>query len=226
MLAPVCAVIPALDEEETIAAVVMDVAPQVHEVVVVDNGSTDRTPAAAAAAGARVVREPRRGYGAACHAGAVAADSDAILLYLDGDGSDDPATLGAVLAPVASGRAQLALGSRLRGRRGPCGLAPHQALANRAAAAMIRARWRVGVTDLGPVRAIRRRDLLALDMRSRTYGWPLEMILKAARARLVIQEVAVAARPRGGGRSKVSGSLSAAARTAVRFGEAFLRYGL
>jgi len=127
---------------------------------------------------------------------------------------------------VTCGRAQLALGSRLRGRRGRCGLAPHQAVANRAAAAVIRARWRVGVTDLGPVRAIRRRDLLALDMRSRTYGWPLEMILKAARARLAIEEVAVAARPRHGGRSKVSGSLQASARTAVRFGEAFLRYGL
>jgi len=148
-----------------------------------------------------------------------------MLLFLDGDGSDDPAALGDVLAPVARGRAQLALGSRLRGRRGPCGLAPHQAAANRAAAAVIRARWRVEVTDLGPVRAIRRDQLLALDMRSRTYGWPLEMILKAARARLAIVEVAVAARPRGGGRSKVSGSLPAAARTAIRFGEAFLRYG-
>jgi glycosyltransferase involved in cell wall biosynthesis len=226
MSRPVCAVIPALDEEATIATVVADVAAQVDEVIVVDNGSTDRTAAVAGAAGARVVREPRRGYGAACHAGALAADPAAILLYLDGDGSDDPAVLGHVLAPVASGRARLALGSRLRGRRGACGLAPHQAAANRAAAAVIRARWRVGVTDLGPVRAISRRDLLWLDMRSRTYGWPLEMILKAARARLPIEEVAVAARPRSGGRSKVSGSLTASARTAVRFGEAFLRYGL
>ena len=226
MRAPVCAVIPALDEEATISTVVVDAARHVDEIIVVDNGSTDGTAAAAIAAGARVVRETRRGYGAACHAGAVAADHGAILLYLDGDGSDDPAALGTVLAPVTCGRAQLALGSRLRGRRGRCGLAPHQAVANRAAAAVIRARWRVGVTDLGPVRAIRRRDLLALDMRSRTYGWPLEMILKAARARLAIEEVAVAARPRDGGRSKVSGSLPASARTAVRFGEAFLRYGL
>ena len=226
MRAPVCAVIPALDEEATISTVVVDTARHVDEIIVVDNGSTDGTAAAAIAAGARVVRETRRGYGAACHAGAVAADHGAILLYLDGDGSDDPAALGTVLAPVTCGRAQLALGSRLRGRRGRCGLAPHQAVANRAAAAVIRARWRVGVTDLGPVRAIRRRDLLALDMRSRTYGWPLEMILKAARARLAIEEVAVAARPRHGGRSKVSGSLPASARTAVRFGEAFLRYGL
>jgi len=226
MRAPVCAVIPALDEEATISTVVVDTARHVDEIIVVDNGSTDGTAAAAIAAGARVVRETRRGYGAACHAGAVAADHGAILLYLDGDGSDDPAALGTVLAPVTCGRAQLALGSRLRGRRGRCGLAPHQAVANRAAAAVIRARWRVGVTDLGPVRAIRRRDLLALDMRSRTYGWPLEMILKAARARLAIEEVAVAARPRDGGRSKVSGSLPASARTAVRFGEAFLRYGL
>ena len=201
MPVPVCAVIPALDEEATISTVVADVAAQVDEVIVVDNGSTDHTAAVAVTAGARVVREARRGYGAACHFGAIAADPDAILLFLDGDGSDDPAALGTVLAPVACGRAQLSLGSRLRGRRG-------------------------AVTDLGPVRAISRRDLLALDMRSRTYGWPLEMILKAARARLAIEEVAVATRPRAGGRSKVSGSLPASVRTAARFGEAFLRYGL
>jgi len=226
MPVPVCAVIPALDEEATISTVVADVAAQVDEVIVVDNGSTDHTAAVAVTAGARLVREAQRGYGAACHSGAIAADPDAILLFLDGDGSDDPAALGTVLAPVACGRAQLSLGSRLRGRRGPCGLARHQALANRAAAAVIRARWRVAVTDLGPVRAISRRDLLALDMRSPTYGWPLEMILKAARARLAIEEVAVATRPRAGGRSKVSGSLPASVRTAARFGEAFLRYGL
>src|SRR5436309_1643602 len=108
---PVCAVIPALDEEATISAVVADVAAQVDEVIVVDNGSTDRTAAVAVAAGGRVVREARRGYGAACHTGAIAADPKAILLYLDGDGSDDPAAVGDVLAPVACGRAQLALGS-------------------------------------------------------------------------------------------------------------------
>jgi glycosyltransferase involved in cell wall biosynthesis len=223
---PVCAVIPALDEEAAIATVVADVAPGVDEVIVVDNGSTDRTAAVALAAGARVVREPRRGYGAACLTGALAAHAEALLLYLDGDGSDDPAALGDVLAPVACGRARLALGSRLRGRRGSCGLAPHQALANRAAAAAIRARWRVDLTDLGPIRAISRRDLLALDIRSCTYGWPVEMVLKAARAGFAIEEVAVAARPRRAGRSKVSGSLPASARAAARFGEAFLRYGL
>jgi glycosyltransferase involved in cell wall biosynthesis len=226
MPAPVCAVIPALDEEATIAGVVADVAAVTDEIIVVDNGSTDLTSAVASAAGARVVLESRRGYGAACHAGALAADPGAILLFLDGDGSDDPAALATVLAPVVYGRAHLALGSRLRDRRGPGGLAPHQAAANRFAAALIRARWRVGVTDLGPLRAIRRRDLLALDIRSRTYGWPLEMLLKAARARLVIEEVAVGCRPRRGGRSKVSGSLPASARTALRFAEVFVRYGV
>ncbi len=223
---PVVAVIPALDEEATIGAVVAGATAACDEVVVVDNASADATAGRAAAAGARVVRELRRGYGAACLTGALAADPAAVLLFLDGDGSDDPRRLTAVTEPVAGGRADLVLGSRTLGRRQPGSVLGHQMAANRALAALIRAAWGARVTDLGPLRAIARRDLLELRMRSRTYGWPLEMVVKAARAGLRVAEVPVDARPRGGGESKVSGTLGGTVRTAARFAEVLVRDGL
>jgi glycosyltransferase involved in cell wall biosynthesis len=223
---PVVAVVPALDEAATIAGVVAGAAEACDEVVVVDNGSTDDTAARAEGAGARVVREPRRGYGAACLAGALAADPAAVLIFLDGDGSDDPGALPAVSAPVVAGRADLVLGSRALGRREPGAVLGHQMAANRAMARLVRFVWGARVTDLGPLRAIARRDLLALGMRSRTYGWPLEMVVKAARAGLRVTEVPVDARPRGGGASKVSGTLSGTVRTAARFAEVLVRDGL
>jgi glycosyltransferase involved in cell wall biosynthesis len=223
---PIVAVIPALDEEATIGAVVAGAAAACDEVVVVDNASADATAARADAAGARVVREPRRGYGAACLTGALAADPAAVLLFLDGDGSDDPGALAAVTRPVVAGEADLVLGSRTLGRREPGSVRGHQMAANRAMAALVRSAWGAPVTDLGPLRAISRADLLALGMRSGTYGWPLEMVVKAARARLRVAEVPVDARPRGGGASKVSGTLSGTVRTAARFAEVLLRDGL
>ena len=223
---PVVAVVPALDEEATIAAVVDGAAAVADEVVVVDNASRDATGARAAGAGARVVRESRRGYGAACLTGALAADPGAVLLFLDGDGSDDPRALAAVSAPVRTGAADLVLGSRTLGRREPGSVLGHQMAANRALAALLRRAWGAPVTDLGPLRSISRRDLLALRMRSRTYGWPLEMVVKAARAGLRVAEVPVDARPRGGGRSKVSGTIGGTVRTAARFAEVLVRDGL
>jgi glycosyltransferase involved in cell wall biosynthesis len=222
----VVAVVPALDEAATIGAVVAGAAACCDEVVVVDNGSADATAARAAAAGARVVREPRRGYGAACLTGALAADPAAVLLFLDGDGSDDPAALAAVTGAVLAGEADLVLGSRALGRREPGSVRRHQMAANRAMAAIVRRAWGAPVTDLGPLRAIRRADLLALGMRSRTYGWPLEMVVKAARSGLRIAEVPVDARARAGGESKVSGTMSGTVRTAGRFAEVLLRDGL
>jgi glycosyltransferase involved in cell wall biosynthesis len=221
-----CAVVPALDEESTIAEVVAGAGEAAEEVIVVDNGSRDATAARAAAAGARVVREPRRGYGAACLAGARAAPSQAVLLFCDADGSDDPGALSRVAAPVEAGAAELVLGSRSRGPREPGALMPHQLAANRAVAAVIRTVWGAPVTDVGPVRAIRRADLLALDMRSRTYGWPVEMVVKAARAGLRVDEVPVGARRRAGGSSKVSGSLRATLLAGAHFGGALVRYGM
>jgi glycosyltransferase involved in cell wall biosynthesis len=223
---PVVAVIPALDEEATIAAVVTGAAPACDEVVVVDNASADATGARAAGAGARVVREPRRGYGAACLTGALAADPAAVLLFLDGDGSDDPAALATVTGPVLAGEADLVLGSRALGRREVGSVLGHQMAANRAMAAIVRARWGVRLTDLGPLRAIARTDLVALRMRSATYGWPLEMVVKAARGGLRVAEVPVDARARAGGESKVSGTVGGTIRTAVRFAEILLRDGV
>jgi glycosyltransferase involved in cell wall biosynthesis len=222
----VVAVVPALDEDATIGAVVAGARAACDEVVVVDNASTDATAARAAAAGARVVREPRRGYGAACLTGALAADPAAVLLFLDGDGSDDPGALAAVTGPVLEGEADLVLGSRALGRREPGSVLGHQMAANRAVARIVRARWRIPVTDLGPLRAIERADLLALGMRSPTYGWPLEMVVKAARAGLRVAEVPVDARARAGGASKVSGTLGGTVRTAARFAEVLVRDGL
>ena len=223
---PLVAVVPALDEAATIGAVVDGAAASCDEVVVVDNGSVDATAARAAAAGARVLREPRRGYGAACLTGALAADPAAVLLFLDGDGSDDPGALDAVTGPVLAGEADLVLGSRALGRREPGSVRGHQMAANRAMARIVRATWGPHVTDLGPLRSILRSDLLALRMRSRTYGWPLEMVVKAARAGLHVREVPVDARPRGGGESKVSGTLGGTVRTAARFAEVLVRDGL
>jgi glycosyltransferase involved in cell wall biosynthesis len=224
--AHVVAVVPALDEEETIAAIVAAAAGAADEVVVVDNGSRDATGARAAAAGATVVREPRRGYGAACLSGSLAAPAGALLVFLDADGSDDPAALRRLARPVLDGRADLVLGSRVRGHREPGALAPHQLAANRVLAALIRARWRIPISDIGPMRAIRREALLALRMRSRTHGWPVEMLVKAARRGLRVEELPVDARPRAGGRSKVAGSLTGSLKAGVRLLAALVRYGL
>jgi len=221
-----CTVVPALDEEAAIAAVVRGALGVSGDVIVVDNGSTDATPERARAAGATVVDEPERGYGAACLAGALAAPAGALLLYLDGDGSDDPSSLARVAEPVASGRARLALGSRTRGDREPGALHVHQLTANRVLAGLIRGIWKAPVTDIGPLRCIAREDLLRLDMRSRTYGWPIEMLVKAARAGLRIEEIPVTARRRAGGASKVSGSLSTSIRAGAHLGGALVRYGI
>jgi glycosyltransferase involved in cell wall biosynthesis len=224
--APVWTVIPALDEEETIEAVVVGARATIDGVIVVDNGSADATAQRARAGGARVVSEPRRGYGRACLTGARAAPEGAVIVFSDGDGSDDPAALGRLAALVLADDADLAVGSRTAGGSSRDALAVHQRAGNRMFSTLIRRLWRVPVTDLGPMRAIRREDLLALDMRSRTYGWPVEMVVKAARAGLRVAELPVTARPRAGGRSKVSGSLRASALAGLHFGAALARYGV
>lgn len=199
-------VIPALDEAGTIAAVVRRVlAEPVRQVIVVDNGSTDGTGAAAADAGARVVREPRRGYGSACLAGlrALPADGD-VVVFLDGDGSDEPGALARLVAPIAGGAADLVVAARAAE---PGALTAAQRLGNALAAAWLRLRFGIPATDLGPFRAIGRAALARLDMRDRGYGWTIEMQLKAARRGLRYAEITVPYRPRAAGRSKVSGTL-------------------
>ena len=205
-------VIPALNEAEVIGQLVRRVPPgAVSEVIVVDNGSVDGTAAVAAGAGARVVGEPRRGYGAACWAGVGAVSSTTeVVAFLDGDGSQSPEELPAVLEPIASGRADFVLGARRFDGAHPL----HATLGSLLVARFLSWRHRVRLTDIGPFRAIRLDLLRRLDMQDRAYGWPVEMVAKAAARRARIIEVPVAHAPRQAGRSKVSGtvlgSLSAA----------------
>ena len=205
----VSVVIPALNEEEPIGDVVRAIPREIaSEVIVVDNGSTDRTAEAARAAGARVVSEPRRGYGRACRAGvgAVAADCE-IVVFLDGDGSDCPELMSRLVDPISEGAYDFVIGSRTRGRREKGSMNFQQVFAGRLAGWALRALYGVRYTDMCPFRAIRRDALLSLNMREETYGWNLEMQMRAARAGLRILEVPVDHRRRAGGESKVSGTL-------------------
>lgn len=202
----VAVVVPALDEEKAIGHVIADIPDFVDDIVVADNGSVDETATVARAAGARVVTERDRGYGAACLAGiAVLNDAD-IVVFLDGDYSDDPAEMAMLVDPIANGDADLVIGSRTQGAYLPGALAPHQRFGNWLACRLIMSIWGVRYTDLGPFRAIDRHALARLAMSERTFGWTVEMQIKAAREGLRIVEVPVSYRPRIG-QSKISGTL-------------------
>jgi glycosyltransferase involved in cell wall biosynthesis len=194
-------ILPALDEEDALPWV-LERMPDGYRPIVVDNGSTDRTAEVAAELGATVVQESLQGFGAACWAGLNAASAD-IVCFMDADASFDPTELPRVADPVAAGVADLVLGARDAQR----GAWPwHARLANRVLAAEIRRRSGASVTDLGPMRAARRCELLALGLRDRRSGWPLEMVLRAQDAGWRIDEVRVGYRPRIG-RSKVTGTV-------------------
>jgi glycosyltransferase involved in cell wall biosynthesis len=202
----VSVIIPALNEEAAIGAVVAAVPRNVaQEILVIDNDSTDGTARVAAEAGATVVPQPMRGYGAACLAGALAARG-AVLVYIDGDGSFDPGQIPDVVAPILGDQADLVLGSRTLGENARSAMPVQQRLGNALAVALLRGLYGLRVTDLGPFRAIRRQLVLDLEMQEMTYGWPTEMMVKAARAGARIRELPVTYRPRLGGRSKVSGT--------------------
>lgn len=204
----IAVIIPALNEAGNIARLVVELRATVAaEIIVVDNGSTDDTAAVAAAAGACVVAEPRRGYGYACAAGVAAAHGADLLAFMDGDGSFLPAELPALLAPLRAGRADLVLGSRPLGHIAPGAMPPQQRFGNWLAAGLMRLLYRMDVTDLGPYRAIRRDLLERLVLCEMTYGWPTEMMVKAARRGARIVEVPVSFHPRRSGKSKVSGTL-------------------
>ncbi len=221
----VSVVIPCLNEEDPIAGVVAEVlAIGADEVIVVDNGSTDATAAHARAAGARVISEPRRGYGRACATGGAAVRPDTeIVCFLDGDGSDVPACLPDVVGPVARREADFVMGSRLRGKREAGSMTPQQLVAGRLAGLLMRAVYGVAFTDMSPFRAIRVANLRRLSMSETTYGWNLEMQMRAAAAGYRILEVPVDHRCRRGGVSKVSGNLTAGLSAAWKIAVTFLR---
>jgi len=199
-------VIPARDEEGAIAAVVAGVRALGAGVVVVDNGSRDATAREAAAAGARVVHEPRRGYGHACRAGVDAAPHADVMVFLDGDGSMPVEEIPRLLAPIREGRADVVCGSRVA--RGEAGSTPwHQAMGNRVALALLRWLYGVQLTDLGPYRAVRGSTLRTLDMPGSRFAWPAALLARGARRGARIVEVDVGYRRRAAGRSKVSGSV-------------------
>jgi glycosyltransferase involved in cell wall biosynthesis len=218
-------VIPCLNEEAAIGGCVTAVlASGVGEVIVVDGQSTDRTAERAAAAGARVVVEPTRGYGQAMLAGLAAlAPTRTVVLFIDGDGSDRPDMIPAILEPIESGRADFVLGSRLSGEREPGSLSTAQIVAGRLVGLLIRLLYGVRFTDMSPFRAIRRDVLDRLGTAERGFGWNLEMQMRAAAAGLRIVEIPVGQRRRVGGASKVSGDWRTAARAAFVLGGLFAR---
>lgn len=206
----VSVIIPALNEEDPIVDVVQAVLATgiPGEVIVVDNGSTDRTADRAGQAGARVVAEPQRGYGRACRAGVNAISSACeIIVFLDGDGSDCPEFMSQLIRPILAKTHDFVIGSRTRGKREPGSMNFTQIASGYLAGFLLRLLYGVRFTDMSPFRAIRPATLRQMGMREQTYGWNLEMQMRVARAGLRVLEIPVSHRCRTGGQSKVSGTL-------------------
>lgn len=222
----VSVVIPTRNEASALAHVLADIpAWLVTEVLVVDSNSTDGTPEVAERMGARVIREPRRGYGQACLTGIAHCNAPDIIVFLDGDYSDRPAELPRLLEPIAEGRADITIGSRLSGPRVQGAMAWHAAFGNRLAALLIRILFRLNITDLGPFRAARAEVLRKLELEETTYGWAVEMILKGASQGFRVVEVPVSYHPRIG-ESKISGTLRGTIGAAWFIFSRILRYYL
>lgn len=202
-------IIPALNEAENIGPLLSQVDTDlVDQIIVVDNGSTDGTGSVAAAGGATVVHEARRGYGSACLKAIHAAPAADVLVFMDGDGSDDPREIERLLTSLVQGEVDLVIGSRVRGEAERGALTAVQIFGNALTCWLVRWFWGTRYTDLGPFRAIRRAALERLVMSDPDFGWTVEMQVKAAQQRLVVAEVPVSYRRRRGGRSKVSGTVT------------------
>jgi glycosyltransferase involved in cell wall biosynthesis len=211
-------VIPALNEAESIAPLIRAMPWHlIRECIVVDNGSTDATAAIAQQAGARVVHEPRRGYGQACMTGAASIHPQTgIIVFMDGDGSDVPAELPNLINPILAGQCDFVIGSRIRGHREQGSMNSSQIFASRLFGLLLRILYRIRYTDMGPYRAITPAALHRLQMTERTYGWNLEMQMRAAQEKLRILEIPTTCRRRTAGTSKVSGNLTASLKAATR----------
>ena len=224
--ADIAVIIPTLDEEASIGEVVRCIPRDlVSRVIVADSGSCDATVARARAAGADVVAAGA-GYGRACLAAARAAEGCAIVVFMDGDGADDPLALERLIAPIRAGRQDFVIGSRARGHREVGSMAWHQLAAGALSGLAIRLIYGVRYTDMCAFRAIRREALIGLGMREMTYGWNIEMQMRAAAAGLRILEIPVDYHRRIGGRSKVAGSLSGSVKAAARIITAFARVAI
>jgi glycosyltransferase involved in cell wall biosynthesis len=202
----VAVIIPALNEEKAIGNVLAAIPEWIDDVVLVDNGSTDNTPTIAASHGARVVLEPRRGYGSACLTGIETLENPDIVVFMDGDFSDYPEEAGLLVDPIVADRADMVIGSRVLGNRETGALTPQAVFGNWLSCKLMALLWGTKFTDLGPFRAIRFTALQRLGMRDPGYGWTVEMQIKAVLAGLTVQEVPVSYRRRIG-KSKISGTI-------------------
>ena len=219
-------IIPALNEEESIGQVLNDIPCEiVEEVIVVDNGSNDNTVTAAKNHGASVILEPLKGYGAACLRGIsmLRQDTD-IVVFLDADYSDYPQELHTVVKPIVTGKAEMVIGSRMSGAREKGALLPQAVFGNKLATFLIRLFWGFKYTDLGPFRAIKYKNLLALNMLDKNFGWTVEMQIKALKKGLRIMEVPVRYRKRIG-KSKITGTFSGSMRAGVKIIYTIFKYG-
>ena len=219
----VVVVIPTLNEQDSIGSAVRAIPrPPVDKIIIADGPSTDATATRAAEAGAEVIKVGR-GYGRACAAAVEAAPEAEIIVFMDGDGADDPACIPDLIAPIRAGTHDFVIGSRVTGKREPGSMAWHQVAAGRFAGALLRVLYGVRYTDMCALRAIRRDALLALGMRELTYGWNLEMQMRAAAAGLRILEIPVDYRCRTAGSSKVAGTLRGSIKAGVRIATTFAR---
>jgi glycosyltransferase involved in cell wall biosynthesis len=222
----VAVVIPTMNEAASIGAVVASIPRDMADrIIVVDGGSSDGTAEIARRFGADVIAVGR-GYGRACLVGAQAADGSDIVVFMDGDGADDPGAISGMTGAIRSGAYDFVIGSRARGPREPGSMASHQILAGLAAGALIKLLYGVRYTDMCAFRAIRRDTLLKLGMRELTYGWNLEMQMRAARAGLRVLELPVAYRRRSGGESKVAGNLRGTLAAGSRIVATFARVAM